>query len=198
MWLTKGETMLSLCDPHGGIIQEFGCESSCGRVAGVCLKGCSEYEHMQKSTKHEFVNAREFYQMVGVMRERYSAFETDFKQVYLRRYVKEMRDSLQRFEQYILGEFLEKNPLIDIFCKYGNAGGDMFQQVIEDKLPDLEFAEIKCKEVFHLRQFHSMLHRETKEDQEKRILKLLSKIMDHYLRNLKLIPGAKGEKKKVQ
>jgi hypothetical protein len=52
--------------------------------------------------------------------------------------------------------------------------------------------------VFHLRQFHSMLHRETKEDQEKRILKLLSKIMDHYLRNLKLIPGTKGEKKKVQ
>ena len=54
----------------------------------MCLKGCSEYEHMQKSTKHEFVNAREFYQMVGVMRERYSAFETDFKQVYLRRYIK--------------------------------------------------------------------------------------------------------------
>jgi hypothetical protein len=32
-----------------------------------------------------------------------------------------------------LGDFLEKNPMIDIFCKYSN-GGDMFQQVIEEKL----------------------------------------------------------------
>lgn len=54
----KQDNQLSLCDPHNSIIHEFGCESSCIKAAAICRKGCSEYEHKQKASKHEFMHAR--------------------------------------------------------------------------------------------------------------------------------------------
>ena len=90
--------------------------------------------------------------MVGSVREKYSSFKANFRDVYLKRYIDEVMACVESFETYILGEFLEKNPMIDIFCKY-TSGGDLFQQAIEDPLDELEFAELKCREVFHLRHF---------------------------------------------
>lgn len=46
------ENFLSLCDPHNSIIHEFGCEGSCTRPAGICLRGCNQYQHQQKASRH--------------------------------------------------------------------------------------------------------------------------------------------------
>ena len=75
----KNDWFLALCNPHNGIIHEFGYDSICNKTACICLKGCSQYEHFQKNNKHKFVNAREFYSVVGGVRQRFTSFEMDFK-----------------------------------------------------------------------------------------------------------------------
>jgi len=62
-------------------------------------------------------------------------------------------------------DFLEKTPLIDIFSKSMNSTGDMFQELIEDSLGDIEMAEIKCKEIAQIKNFELSLQKERKEDQ---------------------------------
>lgn len=60
--------------------------------------------------------------------------------------------------------------------------------MIEEKEEEIEFAEIKCKEVFQLRQFASFLYQGFKQEQEKRTVKILTKQFEDHLRGLKLIP----------
>ena len=35
------DNFISLCDLHNSIIHEYGCDISCQRQAGVCIRGCS-------------------------------------------------------------------------------------------------------------------------------------------------------------
>ncbi len=51
-------TYLNLCDPHQGIIHEFGIDSNCKLNASICKKGCPRDSHLKKSIKHEFVPAK--------------------------------------------------------------------------------------------------------------------------------------------
>lgn len=99
----------------------------------MCLRGCSHYQHQQKAGRHEFIPAKEFYTVVGSVRERYQTFVTNFKQVFLKKYIEEAAACVASFQEFILGEFLDKNPMIDIFCKY-SSGGDTFQQLVEEPL----------------------------------------------------------------
>lgn len=112
---------------------------------------------------------------MGSIRERYDSFKGNFREVYLRKYMDEVVACVNSFEEYILGEFLEKNPMIDIFCKYSSCG-EAFQQLIEEKIDEVEFAEVRCKDVFQLKLFEQSLQREGLEEQERRMMKLLSKI----------------------
>lgn len=137
---------------------------------------------MQKATKHEFINAREFYAIVESIRHKYASFKIDFKEVYFKMFMKEIENCINSFENYLTNDFFEKNPMVEIFCKY-TTGGDMFHQIIEDNLEDIEFSEVVCKEVFQLKQFEKLMHRESREEQDKRMFKLLSKIFEHHLRN---------------
>lgn len=66
---------------------------------------------------------------MGSIRQRYESFQSNFREVYLKRYMEEVRACIDSFESYIFGEFLEKNPMIDIFCKY-SSGGEAFQQLV--------------------------------------------------------------------
>jgi hypothetical protein len=128
--------------------------------------------------------------LVGSIRESYSSFKANFREVYLRRYMEEVAACVGSFEEYILGEFMEKNPMIDIFCKNSSCG-ETFQQLVEEPLEDVEFAEVRCKDVFQLRHFEQSLHREGLEEQERRIMKLLSKVFEHHLRANKLLIAQK-------
>jgi hypothetical protein len=91
------DSFLSLCDPHNSIIHEFGCEGSCTKAAGICLKGCNQYQHHQKGSKHEFLNAKELYSIVGSIREKYDTFKINFKEVYLKRYMEEVMACVNSF-----------------------------------------------------------------------------------------------------
>jgi hypothetical protein len=62
--------------------------------------------------------------------------------------------------------------------------------LIEDAEDDLEFSELKCKDVYQLKQLYSYLEKDKKKDEEKRITKILTKIFEDYLRELKLIGPA--------
>lgn len=90
------------------------------------------------------------------------------------------------FESYIFGDFLEKNPMIDIFCKY-SSGGEAFQQLVEEQLEEVEFAEVRCRDVYQLRHFEQALQREGHEEQERRMIRLFSKIFEHHLRTNKIL-----------
>lgn len=63
-------------------------------------------------------------------------FKINFKDVYLIRYIEEIKACIATFQKYVLQDFLEKNPLVDFFCKT-TVGGDMAQQIIEDPLGDI-------------------------------------------------------------
>lgn len=111
------DNFLSLCNEHNSIIHEFGCDISCAREAAVCLRGCSEYDHKQKSTKHEFVSAREIYSMVSQIREEFKSFQNDFKMVYLKKYMASIKEAIQDFEVNVLGRFCEDHQLSEFFGK---------------------------------------------------------------------------------
>lgn len=50
--------------------------------------------------------AKELYAVVGSVREKYSSFKANFRDVYLKRYIDEVMACVESFETYILGEFL--------------------------------------------------------------------------------------------
>lgn len=54
--------------------------------------------------------------------------------------------------------------MIDIFCKY-SSGGEAFQQLVEEQLEEVEFAEVRCRDVYQLRHFEQALQREGHEEQ---------------------------------
>lgn len=123
-------------------------------------------------------------------------FKINFKDVYLIRYIEEIKACIATFQKYVLEEFLEKNPLVDFFCKT-TVGGDMAQQIIEDPLGEIQFSEVKCKEVYNIKYFEQMLQKQSIQDQEKRIIRLLSRIFQHHLKNNKILVAQKQAVEKI-
>lgn len=70
-------------------------------------------------------------------------------------------------------QFCVDHPISELF---GKNIDDNLQAIMEDKLEDIEFSDLKCKEVFQLRQFSLYLSKEFKEEQEKRMIKILTKL----------------------
>jgi hypothetical protein len=51
----------------------------------------------------------------------------------------------------------------------------------------VEFAEVRCRDVFQLRHFEQAMQREGLEEQERRMMRLFSKIFEHHLRTHKIL-----------
>jgi hypothetical protein len=130
----KSDIFLSLCDDHNSIIHEFGCDISCPKTASICLRGCSQYDHKQKSTKHEFIPARQLYSIVGQIREQYATFQNDFKEVYLKNYLKRIKTAIEEFEVEIVGKFCEEHKLSEFF---GRNSDENIQGLLDEKEEDI-------------------------------------------------------------
>ena len=54
---------------------------------------------------------------------------------------------------------------------------------------------LTCRDVHQLKHFYSLMQRESSQDLEKRVKKLLTRVFEHYLRGKQLLLPSRNEKK---
>ena len=179
----RRDTGLALCDPHCSIIHEYGSDGVCLKKAGICLKGCCQADHLVKNSKHEFISSKEFSAFLSTVQGRYKSFEVDFRQMYLKKFVKQLKEAVERFEDHVSKEVLDRTPLVNVFCRY--TGSDAFHDIVAGN--DLDFAELTCKDIQQLKFFYNSLQRESLLEQQNRVHRMLQRVLEGFLKHNNLV-----------
>lgn len=76
------------------------------------------------------------------------------------------------------------HPVSEMFTRYLDEG---IHPLIDEAEEEIEFSELKCKEIYQLRQCYNQLEKNYKKDEEKKVGKVLTRLFEEYMREQKLI-----------